>query len=287
MSQIVGAEYARLPTEVLPFLVANNRLFSRVSEAMAMQRRFVADAAHELRSPLTVLLLQSERLSQSEMSGEARERFNALQSGLTRTRALIEQLLTLARMQDATAIEEQSVSVSRVLRQVLEDLMPLAESRRIDIGMLADIDAVVPASNTDLTTLLKNLVDNAIRYTSEGGQIDLSVMREDASTRIHVDDTGPGIAPEERGRVFDRFYRVLGSGQTGSGLGLAIVQTIAARIGAHVTLSDAPWPAGYSGLRVTVTFAAPRTVGCKELPDDPQATRTVLRPVTREQINQA
>lgn len=254
LSQIAGADDARLPAEIVPFLVANNRLFSRVSDAMAMQRRFVADAAHELRSPLTVLMLQAGRLSLSDMSAEARERFTALRAGLTRTRALIEQLLTLARMQEASDAEAQSAPLSRIVRQVLEDLMPLAESRHLDIGLVADADVWVPASETDLTTLLKNLVDNAIRYTPDGGRVDLSIMQEAGVTLIHIDDTGPGIAPEERERVFDRFYRVLGSGQTGSGLGLAIVQTVATRIGARVTLSDAPWPGRDSGLRATVAF---------------------------------
>jgi len=256
LSEIPGTDDARLPAEIVPFLVANNRLLARVAQSVALQRRFVADAAHELRSPLTALLLQAERLDVSEMSAQARHRFAAMRHGLMRTRALVEQLLTLARVQESSGVERDEVSVSVVFRQVLEDLMPIAEARQLDIGVSAgkDLDACVPASETDLVTLLKNLVDNAIRYTPNGGRVDLSVCREDGLTSIFVDDTGPGIARDERERVFDRFYRVLGTGQSGSGLGLAIVQTIAARLGAQVILGDAPWSDGRSGLRVAVVF---------------------------------
>jgi two-component system OmpR family sensor kinase len=256
LSEIRGPDDARLPAEIMPFLVANNRLLARVAQSVALQRRFVADAAHELRSPLTALMLQAERLEGSEMSAQARVRLTALRLGLMRTRALVEQLLTLARVQESSGVEREEASVSSVLRQVLEDLMPIAEARQIDIGMIEDSDARVAASETDLATLLKNILDNAIRYTSSAGRIDLSVRTGDDGTLIVVDDTGPGIAPEDRERVFDRFYRVLGTGQSGSGLGLAIVQTIAARRGATVSLSDAPWPDGHSGLRVSVAFPA-------------------------------
>jgi two-component system OmpR family sensor kinase len=256
LSEIRGTDDTRLPAEIVPFLVANNRLLARVAQSVALQRRFVADAAHELRSPLTALLLQAERLDVSEMSIQARERLAALRHGLMRTRALVEQLLTLARVQESSGVERDEVSVSRVFRQVLEDLMPIAEARKLDIGVSVgqSTDALVPVSETDLATLLKNLVDNAIRYTPEGGRVDLSVHTDDGRTSICVDDTGPGIASDERERVFDRFYRVLGTGQNGSGLGLAIVRTIAARVGARVGLSDAPWGDGHSGLRVTVDF---------------------------------
>lgn len=256
LSEIRGSDDAQLPFEIVPFLIANNRLFARVSESIALQRRFVADAAHELRSPLTVLLLQAERLGLSEMSGQASERFTALHNGLMRTRALVEQLLTLARVQESNGVETDEVPVARVFRQVLEDLMPLAEARQLDIGVIEHTHALVHAAETDLTTLLKNLVDNAIRYTPRGGRVDLSVRTDDGNTSIFIDDTGPGISPEERERVFDRFYRVLGTGQTGSGLGLAIVQTIARRVGARVSLGDAPWGDGRSGLRVTILFPA-------------------------------
>ncbi|WP_082508571.1 ATP-binding protein [Burkholderia sp. Leaf177] len=254
LSEIRVGDDAQLPAEIVPFLVANNRLLARVAQSVALQRRFVADAAHELRSPLTVLLLQAERLDLSEMSTQARERFTALRNGLMRTRALVEQLLTLAHVQEANGVEASQTPVAPAFRRVLEDLVPLAQARHIDIGVTGDADTWVPASEADLATILKNLVDNAIRYTPEGGRVDLSVRADSGNTSIVVEDTGPGIPADERDRVFDRFYRVLGTGQNGSGLGLSIVQTIANRIDARVTLDDAAWPDGRSGLRVTLTF---------------------------------
>jgi two-component system OmpR family sensor kinase len=257
----------QLPTEIVPFLVANNRMLARVARSVALQRRFIADAAHELRSPLTVLLLQAERLEVSEMSAQARERFTALRNGLTRTRSLVEQLLTLAHVQEGNGVEADASPVAPAFRRVLEDLIPLAQARQIDIGVTGDSDVWVPASEPDLSTVLKNLVDNAIRYTPAGGRVDLSVQTSDGHASIVVEDTGPGIPADERERVFDRFYRVLGTGQSGSGLGLSIVQTIATRIGVRITLDDATWSDGRGGLRVTLTFPA-----C-DLPAEPAPQR--------------
>jgi len=252
--QDLGAlRHPTLPSEIMPFVVAINRLLARVENAVALQRRFVANAAHELRSPLTALSLQAERLEATEMSDLARERLGTLRSGIQRARALLDQLLTLARVQEAPAVENSSVSLRRTLRQVLEDLMPLATSKAIDIGVLEDADAELRASEIDLYTLLKNLVDNALRYTPEGGRVDLSVLTANGQTILKVEDTGPGIAADERERVFDPFYRVLGSKETGSGLGLSIVRTIADRIGATVALENIDGALS-GGLRVIVNF---------------------------------
>ena len=243
----------QLPAEIHPFVVAINRLLSRVTQSMAMQRRFVADAAHELRSPLTALSLQAERLEAADMSPQARERLASLRNGIQRTRSLLAQLLTLARVQESSHGQSEKVSVQHVFRQVLEDLMPLADAKNIDLGVVSEVDANVMAQEMDLKTLVKNLVGNAICYTPDGGQVNLSVRTSDSSVILQVDDTGPGIPEEERDRVFDPFYRVLGNEEMGSGLGLSIVQTIANRIGAEISL-------GYSneqtrsGLCVRVAF---------------------------------
>ncbi|SOE92042.1 two-component system, OmpR family, sensor kinase [Burkholderia sp. D7] len=239
-----------IPAEILPFVKAIDGLLLRVSESAALQRRFVADAAHELRSPLTALSLQAERLSASEMPQQARERLDTLRGGLARTRALQEQLLTLARVQDGGDQFSAKTSIRKVFRQVIEDLLPLAEQKGVDLGVEGDHDAFVSVGETDLVTLVKNLVDNAIRYTPTGGQVDLKVITDRGATEIQVDDTGPGIPESERERVFDRFYRVLGTDQSGSGLGLSIVQSIATKVGARIALATA----GQTGLRVTVTF---------------------------------
>ncbi len=244
-------EDRHLPVEVRPFAVAINRLLARVGQSMESQRRFVADAAHELRSPLTAMSLQAERLADAEMSELARERLTALRQGIERGRSLLDQLLTLAKAQSAADLPKSPVSVQGIYRRVLEDLMPLAEAKHIDIGVEGTQDAEVWASELDMIAVVKNLVDNAIRYTPEGGQVDLSVKVSQGKAELHIQDNGPGIPLAERNRVFDPFYRTLGSEQIGSGLGLSIVQTIAHRIGAEIRLDFAD-EVQQAGLHVTV-----------------------------------
>ncbi len=246
-------EDRHLPLEVRPFAVAINRLLARVGQAMESRHRFVADAAHELRSPLTALSLQAERLAQAEMSDTAQERLTVLRLGIERGRSLLDQLLSLARAQSDAGPPRSPVSIKGVYRQVLEDLMPLADAKRIDLGVEGAEDAQVWVNELDLYAVVKNLVDNAIRYTPEGGRVDLSVGAAHGKAELRIQDNGPGIPPGERERVFDPFYRSLGSAQIGSGLGLSIVQTIAARAGADIRL-DYTDPARQAGLSVTIVF---------------------------------
>lgn len=251
----------RVPSEVRPFIVALNRLLARVGQAMEGQRRFIADAAHELRSPLTALSLQAERLQDAPMSDTARERLAALRAGMERARHLLGQLLALARAQSAAGGVPAATSVQAGFRRVLEDLLPLAEAGRIDIGVQgAQEDACVALSGLDLHTLLRNLVDNAIRHTPEGGRIDLAVRATADGALLTVRDSGPGIARAERERVFDPFYRSADDSGTGSGLGLAIVQAIVRRTGARIAL-DAADPASGRGLCVALTLPLAPTGG--------------------------
>lgn len=252
--QLHPVDERHLPIEVRPFAVAINRLLARVGQSMDSQRRFVADAAHELRSPLTAMSLQAERLAEAEMSSVARQRLTVLRQGIERGRNLLDQLLTLAKAQSGVDLPKSSVSVQGIYRRVLEDLMPLAEAKHIDLGVEGEQDAHVWASELEMIAVVKNLVDNAIRYTPEGGRVDLSVDVLDGRANLRIVDNGPGIALAERDRVFDPFYRTLGSEQMGSGLGLSIVQTIASRIGASIHLDSAN-QAGQTGLAVTVTVA--------------------------------
>lgn len=247
---------AGLPSEIRPFVEAINRLLSRVEQSVVTQRRFVADAAHELRSPLTALSLQAEQLDAADMSTQARERLASLRQGIRRGRNLLDQLLTLARAQDGFRENVQKVPLQRVFRKVLEDLMPLAEAKDIDVGVVGHQYGHVQAPEGELQALMKNLVDNAVRYTPRGGRINLSAERHDHGVVVQITDTGPGIAPQERERVFDPFYRVLDQDEVGSGLGLSIVKTIADRLGATISLAYADESAP-SGLRVTVIFPEP------------------------------
>lgn len=244
-------EYQHLPVEVRPFALAINRLLARVGQSMESQRRFVADAAHELRSPLTAMSLQAERVADAEMSNLARERLAVLRQGIERGRSLLNQLLTLAKAQSVTDLPRSPVSVQGVYRRVLEDLMPLAEAKHIDIGVEGMQDTEVWASELDMIAVVKNLVDNAIRYTPQGGRVDLSVGVSQGKVELRIQDNGPGIPLAERDRVFDPFYRMLGSEQIGSGLGLSIVQTIAHRIGAEIRLDFAD-DVQQTGLVVTI-----------------------------------
>ena len=242
-----------LPVEVMPFVKAINRLLERVEQAMAAQRRFIADAAHELRSPMTALSLQAERLAEAEMPPCARERLDALRCGILRNKALLEQLLALARAQSSATLPGATHSMVSIFHHVLEDLLPLAEEKGIDIGLSSDRDVQVQASETDLVALVQNLVDNAIRYTPAQGQVSLEVTMESNVAVLVVEDNGPGIQEAERERVFEPFYRVPGGNEPGSGLGLAIVQAIASRLGATVQLGFADASAR-TGLRAMVVF---------------------------------
>ncbi|WP_321894214.1 sensor histidine kinase, partial [Burkholderia cenocepacia] len=250
--ELHSIEVPDIPVEVRPFVVAMNRLLGRVAQSVDTQRRFVADAAHELRSPLTALSLQAERLAEVEMSVTARDRLTVLRRGIERGRRLLDQLLALARAQSSdNGAAVSSVSVQHVFRNVLEDMLPLAETKNIDIGVEGNHDCYVWATELDMTALVKNLVDNAVRYTPEGGRIDLSVGEHNKRAVIRIRDTGPGIPLAERDRVFDPFYRALGSGQAGSGLGLSIVRTIACKVGAELGLEFSD-PSRQCGLIVTV-----------------------------------
>ncbi|NHZ91065.1 two-component sensor histidine kinase [Massilia sp. CCM 8733] len=245
-------DHAGLPSEVWPFVVAINALLVRMGRSLAAQRRFIADAAHELRSPLTAMSLQAERLGAANMPQEARSRLDALSAGLQRTRILLDQLLTLARTQEAPRDAAARVAIAHVIREVLEDIVPIAEAKQIDLGLIGEADGDVRARLVDLKVLVKNLLDNAVRYTPPGGRVDLAVRREGGALILQVDDTGPGIAVSERERVFDAFYRVLGNGEIGSGLGLAITRSVADSMQATIALSDSRPP--HTGLRVLVTF---------------------------------
>ena len=237
-----------IPDEIRPFVGGINKLLHKVDDAMQTQKRFIADAAHELRTPLTALSLQAERLSASEMSPEAHFRLNNLQQGLSRTKSLLDQLLLLAREQQRTPHESsQPLQITLLFREVIESLHPLALVKNIDIGVLetgSDSQWIITDKDT-LTLAVKNLVENAIRYIPENGQIDLSVTVTPHEAVISIEDNGPGIAADERARVFDAFYRPEGMTQPGSGLGLSIVKACVTRLGGDVTLHPASqFPSG-------------------------------------------
>ncbi|MDB5769209.1 MAG: Signal transduction histidine kinase [Collimonas fungivorans] len=237
--------------EIRPLIGSINRLLRRVADNMDTQRRFLADAAHELRSPLTALSLQAENLAATDLSPASKARLLPLRQGLNRSKALLEQLLTLARSQNTGAPQLTQVSLQAVLRRVMEDSLPLAQARQIDIGIEADTEITLAAQEVDIVALVRNLIDNAIRYTPQGGNVELRARLQPGLVSIEVEDSGPGIEPAERERVFDPFYRVLGSDQDGSGLGLSIVKSIVVRLHGKIELQHARSAAPH-GLKVIV-----------------------------------
>jgi two-component system OmpR family sensor kinase len=204
-----------------------------------------------LRSPLTALSLQAENLAATDLSPASKARLLPLRQGLNRSKALLEQLLTLARSQNTGAPQLAQVSLQAVLRRVMEDSLPLAQARQVDIGIEADTEITLAAQEVDIVALVRNLIDNAIRYTPQGGSIELRAGMQPGLVSIEVEDSGPGIEEAERERVFDPFYRVLGSGQDGSGLGLSIVKSIVARLHGRIELQHARGTAPY-GLKVVI-----------------------------------
>jgi two-component system OmpR family sensor kinase len=246
---------ADLPEEVLPLVRELNLLFGRARQAFETQRSFVADAAHELRSPLTALKLQAQALRRTQDDASRDAAIARLNDGIDRAIELVGQLLALAREEGERQQppEPQWIDLQDLVRHVVPDVLPQAQARRIDLGMAAgDGEPLqVRGQPEALHTLLRNLLDNAIKYTPDGGQIDISLALRDRSPCLFVEDSGPGLPESERERVFDRFYRVPGTAAQGSGLGLAIVKAIADAHGATLALDRSP---RLGGLRCEVRF---------------------------------
>ncbi len=226
----------KVPGELLPLIVSMNGLLLRLKQAFAAQQRFVQDAAHELRTPLTALKLQTENL-RHKLGGSADVEIARLEAGIERMQRLVEQLLRLARQEAAAPhARDMPVDLREALKESVSALLPLAEARKIDLGFTAAEPAEVQADAGELRSVFDNLLDNALRYTPAGGRVDVSLRRTDGDLLVEFTDTGPGIPPELLERVFERFYRVLGTGTQGSGLGLAIARTAAGRGGMHIEL---------------------------------------------------
>ncbi|MFA7280747.1 MAG: ATP-binding protein [Sterolibacterium sp.] len=240
------------PTEIKPMLQALNGLFARVKQTLSNERRFTADAAHELRTPLAALAAQAQV---AQRSGDDAERQHALEQvrvGVERASHLVSQLLTLARLDPQQPLSDgQPVQ----LKSLAEEVCAVHGAAALDKQITLELDAVAAAvrgNATMLQILLRNLIDNAIRYTPRGGHVRVRLSATASSVELRVSDSGPGIPAAERDAVFQRFHRgAAGQDQVGSGLGLSIVQRIAELHGARIALNDAE---GGCGLEVSVTF---------------------------------
>jgi two-component system OmpR family sensor kinase len=242
-----------VPDEVQPLVQELNLLFGRVRTAFDAQQNFVADAAHELRTPLAALRLQAQSLDRADNPETRKVAVARLTAGIDRATRLVEQLLVLARQEASAAggVTRQPVELAELARRTVAEMAGVAQARGVDLGLQQADAGAVQGQPDALNILMRNLVDNAVKYTPEGGTVDIAVRAESGAVRLTVEDSGPGIPPDERERVFDRFYRIAGSDAKGSGLGLAIIKSIAERHGAKLELGTSE---RLGGLSATVTF---------------------------------
>ncbi|WGD53204.1 HAMP domain-containing sensor histidine kinase [Bradyrhizobium sp. CB1650] len=222
---------------------------------MDQQRRFGADAAHELRTPITALSLQTENLDPLDMPPAARDRVEALKSGMRRIRHLLDQLLALARQDLASQEAGEEVYLAQIAKGVVADLLAESSAREIDLGFTTAEPISVTADPLAILSLVRNLVENAVKYTPNGGRVDLSVYREANAAVLNVEDNGPGVPPQDIERIFEPFYRGRRPTGDGSGLGLSIVKRIVDRCGGSIEFENVT-ETGRSGLRATVRLPA-------------------------------
>jgi two-component system, OmpR family, sensor histidine kinase QseC len=236
------------PAEMLPMVDALNRLFERITTMVAAERRFTADAAHELRTPIAAIRTQAQVALAETDAAERAHALRATLAGCDRAARLVDQLLTLSRLEAGASLAQR----------VVGDLAPRAIDRRQTLGLDAEPGCQVHGSDTLLAVLVRNLVDNALRYSPDDAEVRVAVARAGGQVRLQVDDSGPGLADADLARLGERFFRVLGSGQDGSGLGWSIVRRIAAAHGATVTAGRS---AALGGLAVTVCWPARTSAG--------------------------
>ncbi len=245
---------AQAPAEIRPLINALNDLFLRLQEAFESERRFTADAAHELRTPLAALKTHCQVALRASAEPERRRALNQVINGVERAAQVVHQLLTLARVDPESALAGFApVDLHALAEKVLSDFGSQAVERRIELALEEGAGPRVSGDPGTLGVLLSNLVDNALRYTPEGGAVSVRALLLDGAPVLEVQDTGPGIPPDQRSRVFERFYRLPGSEQQGSGLGLSIARRVAELHRAEIQLGDG---AEGRGLRVRVRFPA-------------------------------
>jgi signal transduction histidine kinase len=231
----------RVPVEIKPLVISFNHLLTRLRESFETKRRFVQDAAHELRTPLTALSLQLENLRHELPNNSCQQSFAQLEGGVQRATRLVDQMLKMTRQESVAPEAHASVDLRAQVRESIGALIALADQRNIDLGVSETRGSgivKVKCAPGDLRSAIDNLIENALRYTPEGGVVDVHVGEEKGRAFIEVVDTGPGIAPEFIERVFDRFFRVPGSTARGSGLGLAIAKSAAERCGLKISLRN-------------------------------------------------
>jgi two-component system sensor histidine kinase QseC len=245
---------AGAPSEMTPMLDELNGLFARIAELMESERRFTADAAHELRTPIAAIRTQAQVALGEADFGLRRHALQSTLEGCDRATRLVEQLLTLSRLEAGAAPQLGHLDLAALVRSVLAEqaIHALHKQQTLELDVPPDACSVA-GDATLLAVLVRNLIDNAVRYSPREATIKVAVTRSESAVQLSVQDSGPGIAEADRARIGERFFRVLGSGQGGSGLGWSIVRRIATVHGAEVRLGKS---AALGGLDVTVSWSA-------------------------------
>jgi len=255
-SDLEPVEVPGAQSEIRPLIEALNAYMERVRAQMAAQRRFIANAAHQLRTPLALLSTQASYALRETAADQRQEALVALQASSGKLARLAEQLLTLSRAEPGSRRPRADrIDLTEAARHVLETQAPAAIKRDIDLGLEENGPVPVIGDGTMLREMIVNLVDNALRYSRPGGSVTVRLATQDGIAELTVSDAGPGIPPEEREHVFERFYRLAGSAEEGSGLGLAIVREVVENAGGSVTLGDAA--AGGLKVEVRLPLAVP------------------------------
>jgi two-component system OmpR family sensor kinase len=246
---------ADVPPELLPLIEEINALMVRLARSMDEQRRFVADAAHELRSPIAALALQAQVAQRSQTPEARAAAYEELKRGIARATRLVEQLLRLASLgPDAPREPLRVLDLAQLARQVVGNFAARADDLGVDLGAEAPEPVLVRGAESELVSLVANLADNALRYAPRGSQVTVKVWCDSRTAALQVVDAGRGIPPQERSRVFERFQRVAGDGTHGIGLGLPIARAIVERHGGEISLEDAHAGRPMPGLAVLVTL---------------------------------
>ena len=252
----------QVPEEISPLVGSFNDMLARLEQTIDMQKRFIADAAHQMKTPLAGMRMQSELALRQVDAGEIHRSLEQLATSSESATRLVNQLLALARAehQPSAGMAFEEVDLAALARSTVQEWVPASFAGRIDLGFEAPAAPLVIAANAlMLHELLSNLIDNALRYTPPEGSVTVRVRRSEDDVLLEVEDTGPGIAAAERSRIFERFYRILDSGAPGSGLGLAIVREVAQQHNAEIDLFDNPRSTNkkFPGSLFRLTFPPP------------------------------
>ncbi|WKZ85447.1 ATP-binding protein [Ralstonia pickettii] len=240
------------PVEMTPMLDALNTLFVRIQVMIDAERRFTADAAHELRTPIAAIKAQAQVAMAAEDDATRRHALLGTLEGCDRAAHLVDQLLLLSRLEANAGVSIEPIDLGALARQVMADIAPMAFGKRQHIELESPECCMVTGNRALLASLARNLIDNAIRYSPAEAHIVVTVANRNGRAVLCVEDSGPGLPPSEQDRLGERFFRVAGTEQSGSGLGWSIVRRIAAVHGASVTVDRSP---GLGGLRVDVIWS--------------------------------